>query len=213
MAHSSSLLSLSSQEDKIFFGMVWVTCNPNLRSKISKAFKRAQRMGALSMHLELVGHIGSSFIDYFLATRGAEIKELLKRSTPGIPQKYEDPRSCSYNEHLKHQSMAFLKAKQELKALAKSSVDRHAETYRNFALFFLAQLQNMQPIMVQPASPLVVAPADSAVSGEFDVILDASSGHHSRGNLICLHRVSQPGFASARLGSSPDDYEDAALYD
>jgi hypothetical protein len=214
MKRSSSLLFLSPEGDKrIFFGKLWGLCIANFKQRMFRAFKQAQRNGALSQHLELAGYLGSSFIDYFLAMRGAEIKEQLKRSTPGIPENYEDPESCSFKVHLEHQSMAFLQARLDLQALAKSSVDRHTETYGNFALFFLAQLQNMQPIMVQPASPLVVAPADGTVSGDFDVMLDASSGHHSRGKLICLHWVSQPGFASARLGSSPDDYEDATCYD
>jgi hypothetical protein len=212
MTHSGSLFSLSLG-DKFFFERIWGTCTPNLKNRIINSFREAQRNGALSKGLDFASYLGSSFIYHFLATRAAEIKEKLKRSTPGIPENYEDPESCSFKVHLEHQSMAFLQAKQELNALAKSSVDRHAETYGNFAILFLEQLRNMAAIMVQPASPLVVAPADSAVSGEFDVILDASSGHHSRGKLICLHRVSQPGFASARLGSSPDDSEDATCYD
>lgn len=212
MAHSGSLLFLSPG-DKFFFGRVWGTCTPNLRRIIFNAFNQAQRIGALPKHLDFARYLESSFSDYFLATRTAEIKAHLKRSAPGIPQNYEDPESCSYNEHLEHQSKAFLQARLELQALAKSPVDRHAETYGNFAILFLEQLRNMAAIMVQPASPLVIVPADGTVSGKFDVILDASSNHHSHGKLICLHRVSRPVFASAKPSSSPDDYEDAAYYD
>jgi hypothetical protein len=215
MKHSSSLLSLLSPlgGDNCFFSKVWATCNANLRRIIFEAFNRAQRIGALSKHLDFARYLESSFRDYFLATRTAEIKARLKRSTPGIPPNYEDPESCSYNEHLEHQSKAFLQARLDLQALAKSSVDRHAETYGNFAILFLEQLRNMAAIMVQPASPLVIVPADGTVSMKFDVILDASSGHHSRAKLICLHQAIRPVFASAKPSSSPDNYEDAALYD
>jgi len=101
MKHSGSRLYLSPG-DKFFFGRVWGFCTANLKQRMFRAFKQAQRNGALSQHLDFAVYLGHSFKEHFLARREDEIKTQLKRSTAGIPENYEDPRSCSYNEHLKH---------------------------------------------------------------------------------------------------------------
>ena len=167
---------------------------------------RLQRNGKLPKHLLLRNYLESEFCEHYLATRGCEIKAHLKKSNFGIPEKYEDPESCSYRLHLEHVSQAFLQARAELRAMRHASVDKHAEVYANFAILFLDRLRNMTPLVV-------ASEASSVTNTEQKDAVWCAWTIGSKPCLQLLQMVSPPVFAFATSDVAKSDYEDAACYD